>query len=68
LEISITTLHRRASSPVAPLPVIAAHPLERCLAPFDDPAWLFDVKADGFRGLLYIAHSTGRLVSRSPRC
>jgi len=50
-----------------PLPVIAAHPLERRRAPFDDPDWLFELKADGFRGLLYIAQETGRLVSRNGR-
>ena len=52
---------------MAPLPVIAAHPLERRLAPFGDPAWLFEVKADGFRGLLYIVEGSGRLVSRNRR-
>jgi ATP-dependent DNA ligase len=26
--------------------------------PFDDPAWLFEPKYDGFRGLLYVSHAT----------
>ena len=47
--------------------MIAAHPLKRRLAPFDDPAWLFEVKADGFRGVLYVADGSGCLVSRNGR-
>ena len=35
--------------------------------PFDDPDWLFELKADGFRGLLYVAHRSGRFVSRNGR-
>jgi ATP-dependent DNA ligase len=50
-----------------PLPVIAAHQLELRHVPFDDPDWLFELKADGFHGLLYIAQGTGRLVSRNGR-
>jgi len=49
------------------LPVIAAHPLEQRRVPFDDPDWLFELKADGFRGLLYIDHGKGRLISRNAR-
>ena len=49
------------------MPLIAAHPLEQRRVPFDDPDWLFELKADGFRGLLYIAHQSGRLVSRNGR-
>jgi ATP-dependent DNA ligase len=55
-----------AKAPKA-LPVIAAHPLEQRRVPFDDPDWLFELKADGFRGLLYIAHGAGRFISRSAR-
>jgi bifunctional non-homologous end joining protein LigD len=33
--------------------------------PFDDPDWLFDVKYDGFRALLYIEQGRYRLVSRN---
>jgi hypothetical protein len=32
-----------------PLPVIAAHLLEQRRTPFDDPDWLFEVKADRLR-------------------
>jgi hypothetical protein len=28
--------------------------LARSLEPFDDPAWLFELKHDGFRSLAYI--------------
>ncbi len=49
------------------LPLIAAHPLERRMSPFDDLDWLFEVKADGFRSLLYIVDGEGCLVSRSGR-
>lgn len=50
-----------------PLPVIAAHRLEQRRVPFDDPGWLFELKADGFRGLLYVANRSGRFVSRNGR-
>jgi len=33
--------------------------------PFDDPDWLFDVKYDGFRALLYIERDGCRFVSRT---
>ena len=33
--------------------------------PFDDPDWLFDIKYDGFRALLYIEQGRYRLVSRN---
>jgi bifunctional non-homologous end joining protein LigD len=33
--------------------------------PFDDPAWVFDAKYDGFRGLCYIEPGRSRLVSRN---
>jgi len=49
------------------LPIIAAHPLERCRTPSDNSAWLFELKADGFRGLLYIVYGDGHLVSRNGR-
>jgi bifunctional non-homologous end joining protein LigD len=35
------------------------------LEPFDDPAWLFDFKYDGFRGLSYIEGGRCRLISRN---
>jgi bifunctional non-homologous end joining protein LigD len=33
--------------------------------PFDDPAWLFDLKYDGFRALAYLEQRRCRLVSRN---
>lgn len=56
-----------ASKPVLTLPVIAAHSLEQRPEPFDDPSWLFEMKADGFRSLLYLAQGNGRLISRNGR-
>src|ERR1700756_1415884 len=32
--------------------------------PFDHADWLFDMKADGFRGLCYVEHGRNRLISR----
>jgi ATP-dependent DNA ligase len=34
------------------VPVIAAHPLEQRQTPFDGPDWLFEMKYDGYRGLV----------------
>ena len=39
-------------------------PLARLHAPFDHPAWLFELKFDGFRALAYVDHGRVRLVSR----
>jgi len=36
----------------------------RSLEPFDDPAWLFELKHDGFRSLAYLEDQRCRLVSR----
>jgi bifunctional non-homologous end joining protein LigD len=33
--------------------------------PFDHADWLFDMKADGFRGLCYVEHGCNRLISRN---
>src|SRR5579864_8983240 len=49
------------------LPLIAAHPLRVRQKPFDDPDWLFELKYDGYRGLLYIERGRGRLISRNRR-
>jgi bifunctional non-homologous end joining protein LigD len=38
--------------------------LARSLEPFDDPAWLFELKHDGFRSLAYLEDGKCRLVSR----
>jgi ATP-dependent DNA ligase len=31
--------------------------------PFDDPAWLFEFKYDGFRALLYLEQGSCRFIS-----
>ena len=46
------------------LPTIIPAKLARSLEPFDDPAWLFELKHDGFRSLAYIEDGKCRLVSR----
>ena len=33
--------------------------------PFDDPAWLFEIKWDGYRAVTFIADGDARLVSRN---
>jgi bifunctional non-homologous end joining protein LigD len=33
--------------------------------PFDDPAWVFDLKYDGFRGMCYLEQGRCRLISRN---
>jgi bifunctional non-homologous end joining protein LigD len=33
--------------------------------PFDDPAWLFEFKYDGYRGLCYVEHGRCQFVSRN---
>jgi bifunctional non-homologous end joining protein LigD len=33
--------------------------------PFDDPAWVFDVKYDGFRGICYLRQGCCRMISRN---
>jgi bifunctional non-homologous end joining protein LigD len=45
-------------------PSIVPAKLARLLEPFDDPAWLFELKHDGFRSLAYIEDGKCRLVSR----
>ena len=42
--------------PIAPI---------RSAEPFDDPAWLFDVKYDGFRALCFLEQWRGHFVSRN---
>jgi ATP-dependent DNA ligase len=32
--------------------------------PFDDPAWLFEPKYDGYRGLLYVSRKGGHFRSK----
>jgi bifunctional non-homologous end joining protein LigD len=40
-------------------------PLSRARAPFSHPEWLFEIKWDGFRALLYSGADGVRLVSRN---
>ncbi len=40
-------------------------PLRRVPRPFDDPAWCFELKYDGFRALAYLDAKSARLVSRN---
>jgi len=46
------------------LPEIQPAKLAKCLAVFDDPDWLFELKHDGFRSLAYVEAGKCRLVSR----
>jgi bifunctional non-homologous end joining protein LigD len=46
------------------LPEIQPAKLAKCLAAFDDPEWLFELKHDGFRSLAYVEDGRCRLVSR----
>jgi len=48
-----------------PLPVFQPLPLDRARAPFSHADWLFEVKWDGFRALLYSDKDGVRLVSRN---
>ena len=48
-----------------PLPVFQPLPLSRARAPFSHQDWLFEIKWDGFRALLYSDNDGGRLVSRN---
>src|SRR5262249_29641991 len=47
------------------LPTVAPLPLLRRREPFDDRAWIFELKLDGFRALAYIECGEARLVSRN---
>jgi bifunctional non-homologous end joining protein LigD len=49
-----------------PMPA-AIHPMLATPAdkPFDDPAWLFEIKWDGYRAVSFIENGTVRLVSRT---
>ena len=39
-------------------------PLRLWRKPFDDPAWAFELKYDGFRALAFVDHEGVRFVSR----
>jgi bifunctional non-homologous end joining protein LigD len=47
------------------LPIFQPLPLSRARAPFSDSDWLFEIKWDGFRALLYSDKGDVRLVSRN---
>jgi len=48
-----------------PFPTIRPQPLVRIPAPFKDPAWIWELKLDGFRALAYLEDRDCRLVSRN---
>src|SRR5215469_5299257 len=48
-----------------PLPTFQPLPLSRARAAFSHADWLFEIKWDGFRALLYSDHNGVRLVSRN---
>jgi bifunctional non-homologous end joining protein LigD len=48
-----------------PLPTVRPQPLVRIPAPFNDPAWIWELKLDGFRSLAYFEGRDCRLVSRN---
>ena len=49
---------------VTSLPRISPMQLSLIAKPFDNPDWLFEWKADGFRALAYISDGSCKLVSR----
>jgi len=46
------------------LPVITPSPLTRMKQPIDHPNWLYELKHDGFRGMLYVDHERAWFRSR----
>jgi ATP-dependent DNA ligase len=48
-----------------PLPHFQPMPLARLSEPFSHPDWIFEIKWDGFRSLLYSSRDGVRLVSRN---
>ena len=46
---------------------VAIHPMLATSVekPFDDPAWLFEIKWDGYRAVAFIDQGNLRLVSRN---
>lgn len=50
---------------LVPIPIFQPLPLSRARAPFCHPDWLFEIKWDGFRALLYSDPNGVRLVSRN---
>jgi len=68
---------KAASSSVSPVPPVVKkgpdpfptkiHPMLATASekPFDGPAWLFEIKWDGYRAIAFIENKTVRLVSRN---
>lgn len=48
-----------------PFPAFEPMPLDRAPATFLHPQWIFEIKWDGFRALLYFDKHGVRLVSRN---
>jgi len=70
----IQLYHRRVPAALPHPPAVAyvdrvspfrPMPLARRRDPCDDPAWLFQVKLDGFRALAFVDRGQCRLVSRN---
>ena len=67
-SVRALALHAAAAvhfdDPIGPGFVQPIAPVRRT-EPFDDPAWIFDLKYDGFRGLCYLAQGRCRMISRN---
>jgi len=46
------------------LPQISPSPLTSVKEPIGHPNWIYELKHDGFRGVLYVDHDLAWLVSR----
>jgi len=47
------------------IPPLSALELQQIERPFDDPAWVFEIKFDGFRSLAKIEGGVCELISRN---
>jgi len=69
---------KKNSEPVASAPLLASQPVKRPMParihpmlaeainePFDGPEWLFEIKWDGYRAIVFIENGKARLVSRN---
>ena len=56
---------RRCFPAGVPLPAVRPQPLVRMPEPFNDPAWLWELRLDAFRALAYLEDGDCRLVSRN---
>ncbi len=55
---------RRSKTPARTLPAVEPILLTPRADPFDDPAWLFEPKYDGYRGLLYVTGNSCHFRSK----